>query len=184
MIMTRVFRLPMTLGFAAALALLAACASEPPYFGPLGEGHSTGYTDQQIDQNRFRVTYQGNSATPRETVEDSLVLRAAQVALRAGYPYFAFDTRDTRARTSYYSTYLGWPGWAGYHRFGGWYGWYTAPYDVDTYTTPITRYSAYAEIVGLNEAQGKADPRALNAQSVVAHLEPLAAPPPPPPAHS
>jgi hypothetical protein len=175
------FRWRMTLGFAAALALLSACASEPPYFGPLAEGHATGYTDQQIDQNRFRVTYQGNSATPRETVEDFLVLRSAQVASQAGYPYFVFDTRDTRARTAYLSSNFGWPGWGAYHRFGGWYGWGGPPYDWDTYTRPITRYSAYAEIVLLTDAQGKADPRALNAQSVIAHLGPLAAPPPPPP---
>ena len=60
----------------------------------------------------------------------------------------------------------------------------TADDDSDAITRPITRYEAYAEIVLLTEAQAHNDPRALNAQSVIAHLSPLVAPPPPaPPPH-
>src|SRR5215469_6355182 len=171
-------RLRVTAALAGAAAFLTACASEPAYFGPLSQGHSTGYTDQQIDQNRFRVTYQGNSATPRETVEDFLVLRSAQIAVQAGYPYFMFDTRDTKAKTMYFSTFDNWPGW-GYRRWG-WYGWGGPPFDEgDAVTRPVTRYEAYAEIVLLTEAQAHNDPRALNAQSVIGHLSPLVAPTPP-----
>jgi hypothetical protein len=172
-------RRSMTLGL-AALGLLTACAEEPAYYGPLGtDGHSTGYTDLQIDQNRFRVTYAGNSSTPRTTVENFLLLRAAQVTAQAGYPYFMFDTRDTKTKTTYFSTFEGWPGWR-----GGRYGWYGFGPGGDPFATsesrPITRYDAYAEIVLLSDAQGQGDPRALNAQQVIAHLGPLAAPPPPP----
>lgn len=161
---------------ALGVAMLAGCASEPPYFGPLGPDHSTGYTDQQIDQNRYRVTYTGNSQTPRTTVENFLLLHAAQVAQQAGYPYFEFDTRDTKTKTSYFSTFDGWPGWGGY----GWYGWYgpMGPMEGDSETVPIRSYEAYAEIVLLTGDQAKTQPRALNAQSVVAHLGPLVAPPP------
>jgi hypothetical protein len=163
----------------AVLALLAGCAAEPPYFGPSGPDHPTGYTDQQIDKNRFRVSYQGNSQTPRTTVENFLLLRSAQVALQAGYPYFEFDTRDTKSKTTYFSTFTGWPGWGGYGRFG-WSGWGWGPdFPDDTTTVPITRYEAYAEIVLLTEAQGHGDPRALDAKSVIDHLGPLAMPPPP-----
>lgn len=168
------FRLSMA---AAALALLAGCAEEPPYFGPLGEGHSTGYTDLQIDQTHYRVTYDGNSHTPRITVENFLLLRAAQVTAQAGYPYFMFDTRDTKAKTTYFSTFTGWPGWGGYGRFG-WYGWGPG-FDAAAESRPITRYQAYAEIVLLTDAQARGNPSALNAQSVIAHLGPLVAPPPP-----
>ncbi len=160
---------------AAVLAVLAGCAEEPPYFGPLGPDHSTGYTDQQIDQNRFRVTYTGNSVTPRETVENFLLLRAAQVTQKAGYPYFVFDTRDTKTKTSYYSAFTGWPGWGGY---GGYrHSWAYGPYEEEGESRPITRYEAYAEIILLNDAQAKTEPRALNAQSVIEHLGPTAAPP-------
>ncbi len=157
-------------------AVLAGCATEPPYFGPAGPDHPTGYTDQQIDQNRFRVSYQGSSQTPRVTVENFLLLRAAQVALQAGYPYFEFDTRDTKTKTTYFSTFTGWPGWGGYGRYG-WYGW-DGPGGYDnSATVPITRYEAYAEIVLLSDSQGRGDPHALDAKSVVSHLGPLAVPP-------
>lgn len=160
-----------------AVAALAACAAEPPYFGPAGPDHPTGYTDQQIDQNRFRVSYSGSSSTPRVTVENFLLLRSAQVALQAGYPYFAFDTRDTKTKTSYFSTFTGWPGWGGFGRYS-WYGWDAPPFGGDSETRPITRYEAYAEIILLTDPQGHADPHALDAKSVIAHLGPLAAPPP------
>lgn len=167
----------MRMGFLAgciALAFVAGCAAEPPYFGPLGPDHSTGYTDLKIDQNRYRVTYTGNSDTPRTTVENFLLLRAAQVTQQAGAAYFIFDTRDTKTQTSYISTFTGWPGWGG----RGWY-WHSWPEDEQEETRPITRYEAYAEIVLLTEAQSKTEPRALNAQSVIEHLGPLAVPPPP-----
>jgi hypothetical protein len=165
----------------AALAVggfLVGCAVEPPYFGPAGPDHPTGYTDQQIDQNRFRVSYQGNAQTPRVTVENFLLLRSAQVALQAGYPFFEFDTRDTKTKTTYFSSFTGWPGWRGYGRYG-WYGWGGPGFPEDTTTVPITRYEAYAEIVLLTDAQAHADPHALDAKSVVSHLGPLAVPPPP-----
>ena len=161
----------------AVCVSLAGCATEPPYFGPAGPDHPTGYTDQQIDQNRFRVSYQGSSQTPRVTVENFLLLRAAQVSLQAGFPYFEFDTRDTKTKTTYFSTFTGWPGWGGYGRYG-WYGWDGPGLYDDTTTVPITRYEAYAEIVLLTDSQGHGDPHALDAKSVVAHLEPLAVPPP------
>ncbi len=159
----------------AALVLLAACAEEPPYFGPIGPGHSSGYTDQQIAQNRYRITYSGNTQTPRITVENFLLLRAAQVTKQAGYPAFLFDTRDTKSKTRYFYTFTGWPGWGGY----GWYGWYGwgGPYDMEAESRPITRYEAYAEIVLLTEAQARKEPRALDAQSVMDHLGRLVAPP-------
>jgi hypothetical protein len=118
----------------ALCALMAGCAAEPPYFGPAGPDHPTGYTDQQIDQNRFRVSYQGNSQTPRTTVENFLLLRAAQVALKAGFPYFEFDTRDTKTKTTYFSSFTGWPGWGGYGRYG-WNAWGGGPPFADDSTT-------------------------------------------------
>jgi hypothetical protein len=160
------------MGLAALLGMLAACAEEPAYFGPIGPDHATGYTDQQFDQTHFRITYTGNSATPRVTVENFLLLRSAQVTLGAGYAAFLFETRDTKTKTTYFSTFTGWPGWGGM----GWYGWRGGPVDGESESRPITRYEAYAEIVLLTADQAKAEPRALNAQSVLDHLVPLAAP--------
>src|ERR1700744_5547836 len=86
------------LGAVMLLALLAGCA-QPAAFAPRGPGQQTGYTDRQLAPNRWRVTFTGNSATPREQVEDDLLLRAAEVSLAAGYGHFLFDNRDTRADT-------------------------------------------------------------------------------------
>ena len=96
------------LGFAgAAFAWLAvaACAPEVPYFGPKDADHATGYTDEKLDQNRFRVTYSGNSQTNRETVEDFLLLRSAQVTEQSGSHFFMFDMRDTKSHTTYFSDF-------------------------------------------------------------------------------
>lgn len=168
-----------TLGFLA----LTACAAPTPY-APREPGGYTGYTDQRLDENRYRVTFTGNSVTRRETVEDYLLLRAAEVTLQSGYRYFIFDTRDTEAKTSYRSDFVGWPGW---HGHGFWYhhSWpyydpfFGPPYDTVT-TYPITRYQAYAEIVMLTPKQAKEEPHALDAQDVVDHIRPRAVPPPPP----
>lgn len=173
--------------FAGGLAVLAlaACAEPTPY-APSTPDNATGYTDQQLAANRYRVTFSGNSVTSRQTVENYLLLRAAEVTERAGYPYFVFDTRDTDTKTTYYTDYYysGFPSFVGFHHFGhgfhsfGYYPYYE-PYYNDGYSRPITRYQAYAEIVLLSDAEAKAEPRALSARDVISHLH-VTSPPPPP----
>jgi hypothetical protein len=176
-------RLPTSAKLLGALGFLAltACSTPTPY-APKQPGSYTGYTDQKLDETRYRVTFTGNSVTPRETVEDYLLLRSAEVTLQSGYRYFVFDTRDTEAKTSYRSDFMGWPGWRGR---GFWYR-HTWPYydpffDGPPYdsvdTVPITRYQAYAEIVMLTPDQAKKDPRALDARDVVDHIGARAVPP-------
>ncbi len=164
----------------AALSLLnlAACTTQPVY-GPSGPGGGAGYTDEQLSDNRYRVTYTGTAATDRETVEDFLLYRSAEVTLKAGFTHFIFDTRDTKAHTSYYSSFIGgWPGWP-YHRRYGWY-WHNWPYPgEDVVTTQITRYKAYAEIVMLSDEQAKADPEAIDADQIIKNLGPKVHPPAP-----
>ncbi len=165
---------------AAAAVLLAACQT-PATYHPRDPRSGTGYTDEQLAGNRWRVTFTGNSATKRETVENYLLLRAAEVTLKAGFHWFVFDTRDTEAQTTYQSDFVGWPGWHG----RGWY-WHSWPYGgwgagggMET-SRPITSYEAYAEIVMLTDDQAKNEPRAVNAQDVLDHIGPAAYAPPPP----
>ena len=97
---SRAFSRPLTRGLVLTLALgLAGCMTATPY-APRLEGQATGYTDRALAQNRYRVTFTGNTATPRETVETYLLLRAAEVARAANSTHFMFDTRNTRANTS------------------------------------------------------------------------------------
>lgn len=158
------------LAAAAALSLtaLAGCETAPVYQAQ-GDHGGQGYADKQLAENRFRVSYHGSSATSRETVEDFLLRRSAEVTLNAGYSWFVFDHRDTKTRTRYISDFTG-PAWAGYGWY--WHSWDFGPTEI----TSISNYTAYAEIVVLKDDQASREPRALKAQDVLAHLGPLPAP--------
>lgn len=178
-------RLAALVGGLAVLGL-AACAEPTPY-APRTADSSTGYTDQQLAANRYRITFSGNSVTGRDTVENYLLLRAAEVTRNAGYDYFVFDTRDTRAKTTYYTDYYSsFPGFVGFHHFGRhhFHSFAYFPYDYEGYSRPITRFQAYAEIVVLSDAEAKAESRAMSASDVVAHLRPAASQPASAPASS
>jgi len=161
------------------LLALAGCA-HPTLYVPATDEHSTGYSDQRLAQNRYRVTFAGNSSTRRDMVENFLLLRSAEVTRDAGFDWFAFDTRNTEAKTTYHTDFAGYPGWG--PGFGGyWHSWRYDPWDPfwDSTTRPSTRYEAYAEIILLTPEQAKQDPHALQASDVIAHLGPQAAPPAP-----
>ncbi len=164
---------------ALGLIVLAACETGPIY-KPKAPGEHVGYTDERLAENRYRVTFSGTSSTPREEVEDYLLRRAAEVTQAAGYTHFVFDTRDTEAKTYYRNDFDAWAGWGPPfgRRFHAWY-WSNWPMEGDV--IPITRYTAYAEIVMLRAAEAAKDPRAMSAVDVLAHLAP---PPPPPPPHT
>lgn len=167
------------LSVALLSAGLTGCAT-PAVYAPQTQRGGTGYTDERLAQNRYRVTFTGNTATPRAQVEDYLLYRAAQVTLDSGYAAFEFDARDTKAKTTYFSTFQRFPYdpfWPGYDF--GWY-WHSWAFD-DVQTRPITRYEAYAEIIMLTADQAKSEPHALDARDVMARLGPRVLPPPPPP---
>jgi hypothetical protein len=169
------------LGFLA----LAGCATPAPY-APMTPGQATGYTDRQLSDNRWRVTFTGNSVTPRETVENSLLLRAAEVTLASGHSHFVFDTRDTKAQTRYDAFPVGPPYGYGFHRgfgygFGYGYGpgywgfhpaWGYSAFGPDVDIVSTTKYESYAEIVVLNDEQAKREPRAVDARAVIARMPP------------
>ncbi|HUO87704.1 MAG TPA: hypothetical protein VMU08_00915 [Rhizomicrobium sp.] len=169
---------------ATALAFLAlgGCI-QPTAYQPATNGH--GYSDQRLAENRYRVSFSGNSVTKREMVENFLLLRSAEVTRDAGYCCFVFDNRDTEAKTSYYTAFGGYPGWG--PAWGPGFGWYRHNWVYDPWDPywagtvyPSTRYEAYAEIVMLTPEQAQREPRALKAADVISRIGPLAAPPPPP----
>src|SRR5215475_13702395 len=90
LVMNSVKYLIRTLPLLLAAGLLAGCMTPTPY-APRTEGQRTGYTDRALTQTRYRVTFTGNSVTPSETVENYLLLRAAEVTRAAGYSSFMFD---------------------------------------------------------------------------------------------
>lgn len=78
----------------AAVLALAACATATPY-QPLSDGK--GYAEQKLESNRYRVRFTGSGKTPRETVENYLMYRAAELTLQNGYGHFLVAARDSEA---------------------------------------------------------------------------------------
>ena len=86
--------MPISLPLVAALGLvLAACAGKPTPYQPAQGGF--GYSEQQTEENRYRVSFAGNSATSRQTVEDYLLYRAAELTVQTGHDWFQVVDRNT-----------------------------------------------------------------------------------------
>jgi hypothetical protein len=175
---------------ALCLLMIAACQTPTPYkqaTTPNGDG----YTTQQLEANRFRISFKGNSLTTRQTVDTYMLYRAAEVTLESGYDYFIVANKDVDKNTAYenYADDLAW-GWG-----GGW-GWrrgfgpgpaYGGGID---YTRPINSYDAIADVLAFRGTKPPNDPRAYNAREVMNAIGPTimriapapGAPVPPPPA--
>lgn len=82
-------RLTFSLIAVSALAL-SACASLAPY-GPQQAARGQGFSEQQIESNRFRVTYNGVGAVG--PVADRALFRAAQLTVDQGYDWFEVTQR-------------------------------------------------------------------------------------------
>jgi len=110
-----------TLIFAAACAILAACASTPTY-APAATPNGAGYSETQIESNRYFVTYRAAGAANAQLLQDYALLRAADLTLQNGREWFWVDRRtldDQNAQRSGSSIGIGIGGgsWGG--RGGG-----------------------------------------------------------------
>jgi hypothetical protein len=166
---------------AAALGL-SACETATPY-RPLDPAHAYegGYKDVQIESNRFRISFSGNSSTSRETVERYLLFRSAELTLAQGYDWFAAADRSVDKKTEVYATpspfgcgYGGWcggywgPHWRYYRRgvWGAWDPWMDQPLELNE----VSEYTASAEIILGKGPKPANDPRAFDARDVLTHL--------------
>lgn len=159
--MSRQFNLALA---ALATVGLAACATTTPY-QPLKDGQ--GYAEQKIESNRYKVTFSGNSSTSKQTVENYLLFRAAEVTLANGYDYFVVADRDTESDTRYSQSYNG---------FGGFgYGWYprsSVGFGAST-AIPSTEYEAQASILVFKGKKPETETKAYDAREVKQNLETL-----------
>lgn len=151
----------------ACVASLAACVTMTPY-QPADKGY--GYSEQKIEDNRFRVSFAGNADTPKQTVETYLLFRAAELTLKSGYDYFVFASDSTDASTRYLQSFDGF--------YGGWSPYYWGPrsafgggFSAST-STPVTEYVAQANIVMFTGKKPEADVHAFDARQVRTNLEP------------
>ena len=77
----------------AAAALLAACQTTPAY-GPAATQGAAGYSETQIETNRFFVTYRAPGGADAQRVQDYALLRAAEVTLAHNHDWFRVDHRS------------------------------------------------------------------------------------------
>ncbi|HUP92640.1 MAG TPA: hypothetical protein VM074_10370 [Solimonas sp.] len=145
-------------------AALGACAVATPY-QPLNRGE--GYADQKIEGTRYRITFAGNAATPRQTVENYLLYRAAELTLASGFDYFVMADHSTEKETSYTQSVSAFGGF-------GRYGWYPhgGGFGVGFgSSSPSSEYMAQTDILMYSGAKREGDVSAFNAREVRENLE-------------
>lgn len=161
----------------AAAATLAGCATSTPY-GPASGDNPYGFSDQRIEDNRYRIVFRGNSSTTREAVETFLLYRAAELTVESGFDYFIVSEQDTEANKRYSASPN--PAFFGryYYGYGPYccafpyyaYGWgWGSPYS-GYEAREITRYTAIAFITMHKGSKPADDPQAFDARSVIDNL--------------
>lgn len=68
---------------------------------PYNTYDQTGYGDIRMNESTFRITYKGKADTPKEVVEELALLRAAEVSLEQGCPWFVIRTKEILDDPSY-----------------------------------------------------------------------------------
>ncbi len=137
--------------------------------------NGVGYSELRLESNRYKVSFSGNSSTSRQTVENYLLYRAAEVTLQNGYDYFVQADANTDAQTSYSQTYSG--GFGGYG--GYWSPFYGPGVGIGASSSiPRTEYEAQASILVFKGQKPADNYKAFDAREIKANLEPLIARPP------
>jgi len=111
---------------ATSVLTLTACATATPYQEASELGGYDGFSQQLIENDRARISFGGNSLTNRETVENYLLYRAAEVAVDKGYETFTLQERDVeqKSRTRVSSTgFNSFDPYFGYSFFRPRFGW-------------------------------------------------------------
>lgn len=163
------FALRATLLTIAMLGLLVGCGQPTPY-QPAVQGF--GYAEQQIEANRYRVTFAGNDLTPSETVQNYVLYRAAEVTLDQGYDYFTMVDRNLDRSTAYWGS--------GDTAFSSGYatrsGGVVGGIGTTLYTArPIDSYTASADIVLFQGEKPLGEVDAYDARDVLRRLDPTIA---------
>lgn len=158
--------------------VLAGCMTVTPY-GPAMEGGGFGFSEQQIETNRYSVSFNGNSSTSRQSVENYLLYRAAELTVEAGHDYFIITENDTEAKKTYsvvskYPKYGRRSYWVGPRENHYNYPYYSYGFDwsssQETDVHEFTRYSAEAYITLHNGPKPVDDGNAFDARDVLSNL--------------
>ena len=86
---------------AAILVALSACATAgPPPYAAAPSQTAAGYSETQIESNRYFVTYRAPSGADAATLQDYALLRAADLTLQNGREWFWVDRRTLDEQNS------------------------------------------------------------------------------------
>ena len=147
------------------LAMLAGCTrpTATPY-QPVVDGY--GYSEQQIEDNRFWVSFAGNDDTPARTVHNYWLYRTAELTLDHGYDYFTVVDRNLERSTTYSGTAQVDPGFITEEGtyIGGGFSSYSS--------TPSDSYTAFADVVMFEGEKPAGDVNSYDAESVLRRLGP------------
>jgi hypothetical protein len=149
---------------------LSGCETPTPY-QPLATGaaQAGGYSEIKLEDNRWRVAFQGNSLTARGTVETYLLYRAAELTVNQGYDWFEIAQRHTDKHTETYADPIGPYGFGWRYRRRG-FGWGDPFWGADVDVQTIEQYEASAEIVVHHGQKPADDPGAFDARQVMSNL--------------
>ncbi len=154
---------------AAGALILSACVTATPYQPQGDEGD--GYADFRLEDDKFRVTFTGNSLTDLPRVENYLLFRAAEVTVQFGYDYFIVLEEGTEAISTFrsFGTFIdGAPGRFVYGTTG-----FGAGFGTTSGTTRERReYTAQAIIQTGRGPKPKDNPSAFDARQILKNLGP------------
>ena len=155
----------------ALVLVLIGCAGKPTPYQPKAD--RTGYSQQKLDAQTWRVQFTGNINTPRETVENYLLYRSAEIMLFGGYEKFVMLEKDIERNVEYRDT--GYYPPFGYglhhgHHHGHHHGlWYYGP----VYYSPLVSYSGTATIRIYSGGPPPNNAPVYDAQEIVQQLGPM-----------
>ncbi|WP_370307375.1 CC0125/CC1285 family lipoprotein [Sinimarinibacterium flocculans] len=149
--------------------LLAGCATQATPYQPVKNGY--GYSEQKLEEDRYRVSFFGNTRTDYETVTDYVLYRAAEITLDNGYDHFVMVDRSTQGTQQAGSAPTVGIGLGGF-RFGG-----SGGFGISVGTsTPVgsgrgEAYRATADIQLRKGSKPADDVQAFDARAVKANLQ-------------
>jgi hypothetical protein len=77
---------------------LGACASNPKYVAA-NTADDYGHYTTRLDENRYRIVYNGGPSTSLNTTRNYAMLRAAELTLQEGYDWFEIVDRETSSNS-------------------------------------------------------------------------------------
>lgn len=186
-------RLPnraMAAALAACVFAITGCVSSSTPYQPISSANriAGGYSDDRLGENRYRVSFAGNSLTSREQVESYLLFRAAELTIEQGHTWFVVEDRvieheveRTARRDPLYDPWYGsdYGYWRPYWRYygpRGWRSWY--PYYGHSFWTDhidireVDRFEAIAEVRLGDGPRPNGNLRAFDAREVIERIGP------------